>query len=71
VNIFWGNSGSSDFIHKLINQKFEAFSYWILNIMEQNKTILDSILPDLKNVLRSFLVNQFKDEATVSTTYFL
>lgn len=66
INIFWGNRGNSDFVTKLINQKWDAFSYWILNVMEQNRPIFESIASDLYRVLAGFLANQFKDFVTVS-----
>lgn len=65
VNIFWGDAGNSDFVTKLINQKWDAFSYWMLNVMEQNRPILDSIMSDIYKVLSGFLANQFKDFVSV------
>lgn len=69
VNIFWGNGGNSDFVTKLIKQKWDAISYWVLNIMEQNRAILDSLMSDIHKVLIGFMANQFKDIVTVSSNF--
>jgi hypothetical protein len=66
VNIFWGDKGKSDFVNKLIRHKWDAFSYWVLNVMEQNRAILDNIMSDIYKVLAGFLANQFKDIVTVN-----
>eukprot|EP01126_Amoeba_proteus_P045829 TRINITY_DN5152_c0_g1_i12.p1 TRINITY_DN5152_c0_g1~~TRINITY_DN5152_c0_g1_i12.p1 ORF type:complete len:256 (+),score=55.13 TRINITY_DN5152_c0_g1_i12:421-1188(+) len=67
VNIFWGDSGTETFTKKLIDQKWEAFSYWMLNVMEQNHGILFRILPHISESLMNFLASQFRDIVSKET----
>jgi len=67
VNIFFGDHGESNYIAKLISSKWESFTYWLLNILEQNSDILtNDILPELHEIIRVFIKYQFKESATES-----
>lgn len=60
INVFWG---SKTFEHKIehFKQVKPAFIYWILNVIEQNRTCKNflKILSNLKEQIRRFLYNQW------------
>lgn len=64
INIFWGDAGESNFIQKLIKTRWEAFSYWFENILEQNRNGHAKIIENLPGTLAAFFVQQFKEELT-------
>jgi len=46
--------------------RWESFSYWILNIIEQNKQAesIDSLLPVLEKALSGFLMQRYHETLT-------
>ena len=69
VNVFCGDQGSSDYLAKLCRPpRLGAFSYWLLNIVEQNRPFegWSRTLPYLPRSLSAFLANQLKETATES-----
>ena len=73
VNIFFGDAGESNFIEKLISNKLEAFSFWLLNIIEQNRPLVTFplMLSELGFTIERFLTQQFKEYATEAQTQVL
>jgi len=64
VNIFFGDGGESRFLEKLIQTRWDAFSYWFDNILEQNREGIAKLLENLPGTLRAFFLQQFKEVVT-------
>ncbi|XP_033632066.1 bifunctional peptidase and arginyl-hydroxylase JMJD5-like [Asterias rubens] len=67
VNFFFGDAGENNFITKAMSiTKWDAFSHWLLNIIEQNRSFdsLQLVLAHLPDSLASFLFKEWKDKAS-------
>jgi len=64
VNFFFGDGGDCVFLEKVIKTRWEAFSYWLLNIIAQNQETASwkqTLLPQLPIALKCFLLKQYHD----------
>jgi len=66
MNVFFGDTGESNYVEKLISQKLDCFSYWLLNVIEQNRSLenFPQILSGLPFNIERFLEQQFKEHPT-------
>eukprot|EP00465_Bigelowiella_longifila_P015813 CAMPEP_0185261842 /NCGR_PEP_ID=MMETSP1359-20130426/10153_1 /TAXON_ID=552665 /ORGANISM="Bigelowiella longifila, Strain CCMP242" /LENGTH=385 /DNA_ID=CAMNT_0027848605 /DNA_START=192 /DNA_END=1346 /DNA_ORIENTATION=+ len=67
VNIFFGESGDSSYLGKIMRPpQWEAFSYWLLNILEQNAESINfgEIIREIPRVLEQFLMKQWHETPT-------
>ena len=66
-NVFFGDSGENSFVAKLLaGSAMGAFSYWINNIVEQNRCLESwkNVLGYLPRSIKGFLQNQFREIAS-------
>lgn len=64
VNMFYGDRGTNMFLTKILRDPvIDSFSYWFLNIIEQNRQLdcFNRILLDFKRVFTSFCEKTWKE----------
>lgn len=66
VNIFFGTKGDDDYVDKLLTPpRADAFKYWLLNVIVQNKSMpsFETLVEeDLPGSVSNFLFKQFHDK---------
>lgn len=65
-NMFYGDSGKHKFLSKILEPPYKShFTYWLLNIIEQNRTCdsFPRLLARLPEALFHFFVKQWHEEA--------
>lgn len=63
INTFYGEGGDTTFGRKIVDSRFKNLSYWVLNIIEQNRG-LDSftqVAANLKPALTEFFFKQWHE----------
>jgi hypothetical protein len=68
INIFFGPRGDDNYVAKLLTEpRSNAFNYWLLNIIVQNRytpSFKNLINEDLSGSIRNFLYKQFHENTT-------
>merc|ERR1719427_835225 len=67
MNAFFGDAGDSNYIRRIMKKPvWESFKYWILNIVEQNKSCASftRVLERLELCLCYFVLKQFHENLT-------
>jgi ribosomal protein L16 Arg81 hydroxylase len=66
MNIFFGDNGENNFVEKIITTHKEKFSFWLLNIIEQNRELesFGTLYHQLEKALYYFFIKQWHDEAS-------
>lgn len=64
INFFWGESGRHAYVDKLLRVCPDAFLYWVLNIVEQNRSqpAFPQTLRHFDDAMRIFLKQQWAEE---------
>eukprot|EP01121_Diplochlamys_sp_Union-15-3_P021656 TRINITY_DN8887_c0_g1_i1.p1 TRINITY_DN8887_c0_g1~~TRINITY_DN8887_c0_g1_i1.p1 ORF type:complete len:279 (+),score=42.77 TRINITY_DN8887_c0_g1_i1:264-1100(+) len=65
INVFFGDAGVCSFVDKVVNSRWEAFSYWVLNVIAQNRMMpswKDKLLPQLAESLKGFFFSQYHED---------
>ena len=64
INIFFGNDGRNNYLTKIMTgSQWDSFKYWLLNIIEQNRTKLQfqKVLQCLPESVTNFLLKQWHE----------
>ena len=68
ANIFFGNGGENNYLEKVLRAPYrDHFKYWLLNIIEQNRSYSDTfskMIHRLPEVLRHFFIKQWHEVAS-------
>lgn len=64
LNCFFGDDGESKFLTKILDQRFDSFMYWILNIIEQNIEYesFHNIYHQLDKAIQQFIFKQWHEK---------
>ena len=64
INFFWGEQGRHAYVDKVLRVCPEAFFFWILNVVEQNRTqpAFLQVLRHFDDAMRIFLKQQWAEE---------
>ena len=68
INFFWGESGRHAYVDKLLRVCPDAFLYWVLNIVEQNRAqpAFPQTLRHFDDAMRIFLKQQWASMVKVA-----
>ena len=65
--MFYGDAGKNNYVAKILQPPiFDSFSYWFLNIIEQNRHLdcFHRILSDFRRSFASFCLKTWKEQPT-------
>lgn len=63
INYFWGDAGTNTYVQKLLTTRKDAFMYWLLNIIEQNRSLptFPAYLVRMREMISKFLFKQWHE----------